>query len=566
MSMNRKIGTISKKFFRPYEWIYKFWASWIITKSIYGQNSITLTNAIMNKLIELRAFGWTKQNWTPTPTSPIDILCNNWALKVRKESGLPFRYKKVEYITASWTQWLNTWIKLASTDIVEAEYKNSSSSWYWALYWVFAVWDSSAFYANWTYYWYDVVNNKVNTWVNVDTSRHSVRQDFVNWVITLDGANTTYTPFTFDNNKDNYLFSRYYSNSYWYWFKWSCRKYRIYRWWELICDLIPVIDTQNNDEPWMYDLVSGQFRWNIWTWNFTAWADAQDNIEVYIDWTQEEIWITTTYDTIDWNWTYVTPNSAQTTRVYKGFGQLPAWTYKVSISWNYELIIQYKDVETWVPTQYWNIWTWTTEWTFTADWTNYYWIAIRIPPDGTSAITFNWTISFVENQNTATCEDLFWLWDIKDEQEILSWSIIRKIWIKVLDWTENWITWNGGVRYNFQWDVWSFETTSMLCSHYNYAGANVSITDMSSNQFSANSNWNISFKSAETTSASDFKTRLSDQVSAWTPVFIIYQKQNPTTDTVARQTLDIQTWTNVIEITQASISPLDLFAKYKATE
>ena len=166
---NRKIWTISWKIHRPYEWMAIGGWTTTYTKEVTGNWYIDLTDAVVNKLLELKAYWWCEQDLTPTPTTPVDIVCNNWTLKVRKESWLPFRYKKVEYITASWTQWLNTWIKLASTDIVETEFRNSSSSWYWALYWVFAVWDSSAFYANWTYYWYDVVNNKVNTWVNVDT-------------------------------------------------------------------------------------------------------------------------------------------------------------------------------------------------------------------------------------------------------------------------------------------------------------------------------------------------------------------------------------------------------------
>ena len=441
-----------------------------IEKEVTGNWYIDLTDAVANKLLELKAYWWCTQASTPTPTTPVDIVCNNWTLKVRKESWLPFRYKKVEYITASWNQWLNTWIKLASTDIVEAEYRNSSSSWFWALYWVFAVWDSSAFYANWTYYWYDVVNNKVNTWVNVDTSRHSVRQDFGNWVITLDNVDTTYTPFTFDNNKDNYLFSRYYNNSYWYGFKWSCRKYRIYRWWELICDLIPVIDTQNNNEPWMYDLVSGKFRWNVGTWNFTAWANAQDDLEVYVDGTKEKVW-------------------------YRGWA-------------------------------------------------------------------------------TATCEDLLWVWDYKDEQEILSGNVITKVGVVVFDWTENWEK-PAGTDY-FRLDgmftdtiPYSANNPAIVCTHFVWRTPNTSASGMNDGDIKLGytSTYNrLYLKYSSATDVTELKQYLANQLSAWTPVIVVYPLATPTTLSVAWQTLSIPAWNSRIEIVEWSILDLPLYAKYKANE
>ena len=442
------------------------WGGWTptYTKEVTGNWYIDLTDAVVNKLLELKAYGGCTQASTPTPTTPVDIVCNNWALKVRKESWLPFRYKKVEYITASSTQWLNTWIKLASTDIVEAEYKNSSTTWYWALYWVFAMWDSSAFYANWTYYWYDVSNDKVNTWVSVDTSRHTLRHDFANWIITLDDTTTTFTPFTFDNSKYNYLFSRYYWSWYWYWFKWSCRKYKIYRWWELICDLVPVIDTQNNDEPWMYDLVSGEFKWNVWTWNFTAWAEAQDDIEVYVEWTKEKVW-------------------------YSGWA-------------------------------------------------------------------------------TATCEDLLWVWTYKDEQEILSGNVVVKNVVMVLDWTENWsqaTTSQGVYRYRFEPTYEpKIDGGRWPCVSTHFVDiSGVTTQDVGGVFVSTTYLYFIPNQDVDT--VAKWTTFLANQLSAWTPVIVVYALATPTTLSVAWQSLSIPAWNSRIEIVEWSILNLPLYAKYKST-
>ena len=169
------------------------------------------------------------------------------------------------------------------------------------------------------------------------------------------------------------------------------------------------------------------------------------------------------------------------------------------------------------------------------------------------------------NGGTATAETLLKIWNYADEQEILSGSITRNVGIKVFDGTENWITGNGGVWYNFQSDVGSFDTTAMICSHYSYAWAWVLIVDISQNQFSSYSNGNIAFKSAETISATDFKTFLSDQYNAWTPVIVFFALATPTTERVAGHAIHIPSWNSTIEITQASINNLWLYAKYKAT-
>ena len=50
----------------------------------------------------------------------------------------------------------------------------------------------------------------------------------------------------------------------------------------------------------------------------------------------------------------------------------------------------------------------------------------------------DWITEIIEDEldNTATAEMLLAIWDTKDEQEILSWTIIRKCWICVYDWTQ----------------------------------------------------------------------------------------------------------------------------------
>lgn len=258
-----------------------------------GVSPLTLLNAV--SLNYVKAFGKCEQASTPTPSTPADIVCNNGTLKVRHQSGLPIGYQPYEYITASGKQWLNTGVKLASTDVIETEFKNSSSTGFGALYGVFAVGDSSAFYANGNYYGYDIANGKIDTGVSVDTEWHTLRQDFGNGIITLDGNDTTYTPFEFENTKDNYLFARYYNNSYGYGFKGSCKRFKVFRNGVLICDLIPVVQLSNN-EAGMYDLVNNVFRGNLASGIFTV-SNPIDDIEVYYDGDVETVEVDTTGNT-----------------------------------------------------------------------------------------------------------------------------------------------------------------------------------------------------------------------------------------------------------------------------
>lgn len=49
-----------------------------------GNTALTLTNALANRLNYVKLFGGTKQNGTPSPNAPIDIVSNNGVLKVSK--------------------------------------------------------------------------------------------------------------------------------------------------------------------------------------------------------------------------------------------------------------------------------------------------------------------------------------------------------------------------------------------------------------------------------------------------------------------------------------------------
>ena len=227
-----------------------------VVKTITGNAPITFT-ALAAALVSLTQDGKTVQDGTPTPSAPVDIVCNNGTLKMRHRSGLPSGYKLLEYVGGSGSQYVITDTYLASTDIIECEYKNSSTTGYGAVYGIYKTGESTALYGNQTYYGYDQANNKVDTGMSVDTEWHSARHDFVNGTLTIDDTTMTFTPWAFTNTTKNAVLSRFYNGSYGYNWRGYIRKFKVMRGNEVICDLLPA--KNSNDVAGLYDLISGSF-------------------------------------------------------------------------------------------------------------------------------------------------------------------------------------------------------------------------------------------------------------------------------------------------------------------
>lgn len=225
--------------------------------TVTGASPLSLVNALAKPIRSLVQYGKCVQDGTPTPSAPVDIVCNNGALQMVHRSGLPSGYKLLEYVGGSGTQYVITDLYLASTDVIECEYRNSSTTGYGAVYGIYKTGESSALYGNQTYYGYDVSNNKVDTRVTVDTEWHSSRHDFVNGTLTIDDTTVSFTPFEFENTNKNAVLSRYYNNSYGYNWKGYVRKFKVTRSGEVVCDLLPA--KNSNDVAGLYDLISGDF-------------------------------------------------------------------------------------------------------------------------------------------------------------------------------------------------------------------------------------------------------------------------------------------------------------------
>ena len=67
-------------------------------KTVSGAAPLTLANAVRHAIRSLTQTGKCAQASTPTPSSPVDIKCNNGTLVARRQSGLPTGYQLLDWL------------------------------------------------------------------------------------------------------------------------------------------------------------------------------------------------------------------------------------------------------------------------------------------------------------------------------------------------------------------------------------------------------------------------------------------------------------------------------------
>ena len=171
--------------------------------------------------------------------------------------------------------------------------------------------------------------------------------------------------------------------------------------------------------------------------------------------------------------------------------------------------------------------------------------------------------------NTATAEMLLKVGDYQDEQEILSGAVTRNVGVLVLDGTEDWV--KGQSFYcNALAGVLQADH-SCYCTHYQGIMNNSAVVPDSNTcrvgyHIGSDIAWDRLYIYADRSlyaTAADFANYLAQQYAAGTPVIVIYPLATPTTESVAGQTMQVQAGNNVLEITQASLTGLELEAEYQ---
>ena len=154
---------------------------------------------------------------------------------------------------------------------------------------------------------------------------------------------------------------------------------------------------------------------------------------------------------------------------------------------------------------------------------------------------------------TAVAERLLKVGDYADIQEVLTGNITRNVGIKLLDGTENWMEQGG--QY-----VYADDATDRLASDVGGYCNYFQVKNFGLSESSVCIMWapnNIRVVSSEAT-VSDFKTWLASH-----PVIMVYAKNLPVTEQVTAQNLNVREGDNILSITQASMSGLELEATYR---
>lgn len=213
-------------------------------------------------------------------------------------SRLPIGYQEVVYIESSWTQYIDTWIKLNQDSVAELVIdwvQNNTSKIFGSR--------TSATSNNFsviTWTWWLVTDfqsyqpNRLSVPVEQVSGKVKVKISNKKLIIWENSKTvSSYSNFTTPWNAYIFDCSWTYPAGY---IQASVKLYscKIWQWEELIRDFVPCYRIFNW-EVWLYDLVSNTFYTNAWTWEFTKWADI---LWIYIDWDVEVWWtLTIHYDT-----------------------------------------------------------------------------------------------------------------------------------------------------------------------------------------------------------------------------------------------------------------------------
>lgn len=95
--------------------------------TISGTSPLILPNAVKKSVTSLIQYGKIEQNETPSPSFPVDIVCNNGTL-VWKDRELPVGYTRIERITFGGDTYYETNEKLYGSDVVTMTISDFTSS------------------------------------------------------------------------------------------------------------------------------------------------------------------------------------------------------------------------------------------------------------------------------------------------------------------------------------------------------------------------------------------------------------------------------------------------------
>ena len=544
---------------------------------VSGTPPLTLEDAVQAALVYLRQFGIVEQNGTPTPSSPVDIKCNNGTLTVKDEE-LPYGYRRIESITFNGNTYYETNEKLYGSDIVTMTIAPNTTSGQnlfgcysgtgdddinFSLY----VYGTSSGQAYWRY------GKTLYRPVLGGTTQRTI--SFGAGGTTGFATNVSYAETEFETTSTARIGALPNSSS----AKFSGTIYGNIT----IGNRLKYIPCVRLSDGWVgyYETVKGVF---LEPQGSIPVAGAYDNEHLvqYVAGTPEviSIGVATTAYKMEFALDYMGDPEDD------GFFEL---TFKPAEDWTFEcgeftggtiIVPKGESITFAIPTNedgsvysiqiyrdgqhigedpQFNNPIYVTEY-----------VINHVDPgtDPTKAVTIT-EVPFVEGQ-TASAESLLAVGDHQDEQEIITGSVTRKCKVYIFDGTEAW-TLPSGADY-FRLDgmfedaiPYASDSPAIVCSHFVGRTPKTSASGMVDGDIKLGytSTYNrLYLKYAAMATADDLKAWFASQYAAGTPVIMIYPLATETTETVDPQTLSTTAGDNTITVT-AEVDNIPLEVKYK---
>ena len=537
---------------------------------VFGESPLSLPDAVSTHLDYIKAFGKCAQADTPTPTVPVDIVCNNGAIKV-KDDELPVGYKRLQDIHFDGNCYYETDEKLYGNDVITLTLQADSAGGQN----IFGAYSGTgADASNLSLYIYSNTTggsyfraNQTLLRPTLGTGKRTI--SFGNGSTSGFYKDVTYDVEEFETTDTAQIGAL--PNS-------SSPKFTGYLYGNItIGNRLKYIPCERVSDSAIgyYETVNGEFLENQGTGTLTTSGyDTSHLTEIYYDGTVETVIIennlmttfkertavragnisaesplgseisSNSYSCSDYikvkpNTNYTTTNPNYQAAAAAGLVFYGAETVESAISG--------------VPltTQGGSIYSFTT-------------------PSNCNYIRFSWkndkgnNAKLVEDSaiSSATCQPLLSVGTYKDVQNITNGAITRNVGIKVIDGTENWTQTGSGTNYT------KFGTSDIISAKGGSEGVSYSTHLVCSYaNTSGNFYWSANVNSLQVImtdgmTVDDFKAWLAQQYAAGTPVIVVYPLAEPTTETVTGQTLTITKGDNVISA-EGSLTGLELEAKYK---
>ena len=538
---------------------------------IKGTSPLVLPDAIANSLSYVKAFGGTAQNGTPTPTTPIDIVCNNGAIKV-KDSELPVGYRRVlGYACNNNVLWQITDFHLRGSDTIRISfsvtvacnvfgcYQGTDATDNYDLYVSTSSGSKYLRYGDGTYlsYWSSANLGQRFDVVFTPTGTTGMPQD------------STWEPLTFESENDFLIGSTTLTGSS------SKLKGNLYG--NVIVDgrlkLIPCERVS--------DGVLGYFDTYSQTFYEPQGAatslgyDTSYMTKVYADGTVETINVhgKNLIDVTDFS----IPNNSSTSALWTGSmtGPLclsvdksqvtsvgtPGTRFLILVVNGNTTYVGYNDADSVAING-----TLTSIKCYNS--LAYAKVVGKISLQLERGTTTTAYEPYYDG-GTATAEMLLKVGDYQDVQSIIDGVVTRNVGVKVLDGTENFETATATNCYSLTntLGTGNFSDRTIMCSHFANTPTMPDTSDRQGLAFIVNKGPEYTIAFGATTQFSTqalWQQFLADQYAAGAPVIVVYPLATPTTESVAGQTLQVQAGDNTLEITQASLTGLELEAQYNA--